>query len=92
MSRNLSPERTKFSLGFKNKKKKKKKKKIEYIQAQINKIRNSVEGRQKRLKWQKVNEMNERKSTSRGKLKSTSQEERLLKWKKHFKNQLGNSP
>ena len=52
--------------------------------------KNSVEDRQVRLAWQAVNEINGKKSLSRPKLKATSQEERLLKWKEHFKNLLGN--
>ena len=38
-----------------------------------------------------VNEVTGRKSTLRAKLKTACQEERLLKWKEHFKNLLGNS-
>ena len=51
-----------------------------------------MENRQWRLAWQTVKEGSERKSTSRGKIKASSQEERLSKWKKHFKNLLGNPP
>ena len=36
--------------------------------------------------------MSKRKSTSRAKLKATSQEEQILLWKEHFKNLLGKSP
>ena len=36
--------------------------------------------------------MRKRKSTSRAKLKAVSHEERLKKWKEHFKNRLGNPP
>ena len=32
------------------------------------------------------------KSTPRAKLKAASREERIQKWKEHFKNLLGNSP
>ncbi len=37
-------------------------------------------------------EINKRKSTLRSKLKAANQEERLQKWKEHFKNLLGNPP
>ena len=47
----------------------------EYIQNQINKIRDSVEDRQSRIAWQTVNEVSRRKSTVKAKLKATSQEE-----------------
>ena len=63
----------------------------EYIQGQINKIRNSVEDRQSRIVWQTVNKVSKRKSTSRAKLKTASQEEKIHMWKEHFKNLLENS-
>ena len=42
-----------------------------------------VEGKQFRIVWQTVN---------RAKRKTTSREERLQKWKEHFKNLLGDPP
>ena len=36
--------------------------------------------------------MNDRQNTVRAKLKAASQEERLLRWKEHFKDLLENSP
>ena len=48
----------------------------EYIQGQINKIRNSVEDKQSRIVWQIVNEVRKRRSISRANLKAASQEER----------------
>ena len=63
-----------------------------YIQSQINKIRNLVENRQSWLGWHSVNEASRRKGSSRAKLKAASREERLQKWKEHFKNLLGNIP
>ena len=47
----------------------------EYIQNQIDKIRDSVEDRQSRIAWQMVNEVSRRKSTAKVKQKATSQEE-----------------
>ena len=44
------------------------------------------------MAWQTVNEVSGRKSMLRIKLKVASQEERLQKWKEHFKNLLGNPP
>ena len=41
--------------------------------------------------WQTVNEVSERKSTTRAKLKAASQEEWIYLWKEHFKNLLGKS-
>ena len=66
------------------------KEQTEYIQNQINKIRDSVENRQSRIAWQMVNEVSRRKSTAKAKQKTTSQEERIQLWKQHFENLLGN--
>ena len=53
------------------------KEQTEYIQNQINKIRDSVEDRKSRIAWQTVNKVSRRKSTAKAKLKATSQEERI---------------
>ena len=58
----------------------------QYIQGQINKIKCSVEDKQSRLAWQTVNEVTQKKSTSRGKLQAASQKESLQNWKKKFNN------
>ena len=68
------------------------KEQTEYIQNQIDKIRDSVEDRQSRITWQTVNKVSRRKSTPKAKLKATSQEERIQLWKQHFKNLLGSPP
>ena len=68
------------------------KEQIEYIQNQIDKIRDSVEDRQSRIAWQTINEVSRRKSTAKAKLKAASQQERVKLWKQHFENLLGNSP
>ena len=65
---------------------------MEYIQGQINKIRNSEEDRQSRIVWQTVNELSKRKRTYRAKLNAASQVEPIHTWKEHFKNLLGKSP
>ena len=52
----------------------------EYIQAQINKMRNSVD-LQSGVAWQTVNEVHKRKRTSRAKQKAANQEKRILMWK-----------
>ena len=51
------------------------KEQTDYIQNQINKIRDLVEDRQSRIAWQTVNKVSRRKSTARAKLKAASQEE-----------------
>ena len=51
------------------------KEQTEYIQNQINKIRDLVEDRQSRIAWQTINKVSRRKSTVKAKLKVTSQEE-----------------
>ena len=48
------------------------KEQTEYIQNQIDKIRNLVEDRQSRIAWQMVNEVSRRKSTAKAKMKATS--------------------
>ena len=68
------------------------KERLEYIQGQINKIRNLVEEKESRLAWQTINEVSGRKNISRSKLKAVRQEEWLQKWKEHFKNMLGDIP
>ena len=62
---------------------------IEYIQNQIDKIRDSVEDRQSRIAWQTINEVS-RRNTAKAKLKAANRQERIKLWKQHFKNLLGN--
>ena len=64
------------------------KEQTEYIQNQINKVRDSVEDRQSRIAWQTVNEVSRRKSTAKVKLKASCLEERIHLWKQHFENLL----
>ena len=64
----------------------------EKIQNQIDKIRESVEDRQSRIVWQKINEVSRRKSTTNAKLKAANEQERIKLWKQHFENLLGNPP
>ena len=66
------------------------KEQTEYIQNQIDKIRDSVEDRQSRIVWQTINEVSRRKSTDKAKLKAANQQERIKLWKQHFENLLGN--
>ena len=49
------------------------KEQTEYIQNQIDKIRDSVEDRKSRITWQTINEVSRRKSTTKAKLKATNQ-------------------
>ena len=66
------------------------KEQTEYIQNQIDEIRDSVEDRQSRVAWQTINEVSRRKSTAKAKLKAANQQERIKLWKQHFKNLLRN--
>ena len=68
------------------------KEQIEYIQNQIDKIRDSVEDRQSRIAWQTINEVSRRKNTAKARLKAANQQERIKLWKQHFENLLGNPP
>ena len=51
------------------------KEQTEYIQNQIDKIRDSVEDRQSRIAWQTMNEVSRRKNTVKAKLKAANQQE-----------------
>ena len=66
------------------------KEQTEYIQNQIDKIRDSVEDRQSRIAWQTIKEVSRRMSITKAKLKAANQQERIKLWKQHFKNLLGN--
>ena len=66
------------------------KEQTEYIQNQIDKIRDSVEDRQSRIAWKTINEVSGRKSTAKVKLKAANQQDRIKLWKQHFENLLGN--
>ena len=66
------------------------KEQTEYIQNQIDKIRDSVEDKQSRIAWQTINEVSRRKNTAKAKLKAANQQERIKLWKQHFENLLGN--
>ena len=68
------------------------KEQTEYIQNQIDKIRDSVEDRQSKIAWQTINEVRRRKSTAKAKLKAANQQERIKLCKQHFENLLGNPP
>ena len=68
------------------------KEQTEYIQNQIDKIRDSVEDIQSMIAWQTINEGSRRKNTAKTKLKAANQQERIKLWKQHFENLLGNPP
>ena len=68
------------------------KEQTEYIQNQIDKIRDSVEDRQSMTAWQMRNKVSRRNSTVKAKLKATNQQEQIKLWKQHFENLLGNPP
>ena len=66
------------------------KEQTEYIQNQIDNIRDSVEDRQSRIAWQTINEVSRRKNTAKAKLKAANQQERIKLLKQHFENLQGN--
>ena len=68
------------------------KEQTEYIQNQIDKIRDSMEDRQSSRAWQTIKEVSRRKSTVKAKLKAANQQERIKLWKQHLENLQGNSP
>ena len=69
-----------------------KKEQTEYIQNQIDKIRDLVGDRQSRIACQTINEVSRRKITAKAKLKAANQQERIKLWKQHIENLLGNQP
>ena len=60
------------------------KEKTEYIQNQIDKIRDSVKDGQSKISGQTINEVSRRNSTAKAKLKATNQQERIKLGKQHF--------
>ena len=69
------------------------KEQTEYIQNQIDKIRDSGEDRQSRIAWQTINDVSRRKSTTKAKMKAANQQEKKTRlWKQHFETLLGNPP
>ena len=68
------------------------KEQTEYIQNQIDKIRDSVEDRQCRIAWQAINEVSRSNTTAEAKLKATNQKERINLRKQYFENLLGIPP
>ena len=68
------------------------KEQTEYIQNQIDDIRDSVQDRPPRIAWQTVIEMSRRKSTAKAELKANSQQEQIHLWKQHFENLHENPP
>ena len=63
-----------------------------YIQEQIDEIRMTHVSKQSSQAWKIVKDISGKKRSCQAKLKADSQEERLDKWKSHFKNLLGNIP
>ena len=68
------------------------KEQTEYIQNQIDKIRDSVDDRQSRIVWQTINEVSRRKSWVKAKRKAANHPERIKLWKQLFENLRGNPP
>ena len=68
------------------------KEQAEYIQGKVQSIQEAAANKQSALAWRTANEISGRKSSNKATLKATSQEERLSKWKDHFKQLLGSAP
>ena len=66
-------------------------KKEQIDQDQINKILNSIEGRQSQILFQTINEVNIRKSTLWAKLKTVTQEEQIQMGERTFQESAWNS-
>ena len=68
------------------------KEQTEYIQNQIDKIRDLVENKQSRIAWQTINKVSRRKSTAKAKLKATGQQDQIHSWKQQFREFTRNPP
>ena len=66
--------------------------KAKFIQEKIDSITAAAESQKSSLAWQTINKITGRKNSSKAKLKGDSQDERVSKWKEHFKNLLGPTP
>ena len=55
-----------------------------YIENKINEINNAVSNTKSALEWKTVNEVIRRKKSNKGKIKTTSDIERIHKWHNHF--------
>ena len=64
----------------------------EYLQSKINHIRTTASNKKAAKAWKTVNEISGRKKNTRGKLKASSQEQRLQLWQQHFQDLLGKPP
>ena len=64
----------------------------EYVKEKIKEIEQATANNQSSTAWKIANEISGRKSTATSKIRATSQEERLKKWKDHFHNLLGKQP
>ena len=64
----------------------------EYLQRNINHITNAVDNQRSAIAWKTVNEIRGRKSSNRGKLKASNQDERVKLWHQHFQDLLGKPP
>ena len=66
--------------------------KAKFIQEKIDSITAAAESQKSSLAWQVINKITGRKNSTTAKLKGDSQEERVNKWKEHFRNLLGQPP
>ena len=63
-----------------------------YIQLQIDQIDAAHTNRRASLSWKIVDQLRGKTKPSQAKLKANNREERLMSWKAHFQNLLGNAP
>lgn len=64
----------------------------EEVEEQIKQIEQAQENNKTKAAWRVINELTGRRSTRRGQLEGNTQEERIAKWYKHFKELLGRPP
>ena len=63
-----------------------------YAQGKVDEIKSPAEHQKSKLVWKTVNEFTGRKGTNKSKIKAKNQKGRIIKWKNHSQNLLGQPP
>ena len=65
---------------------------LTYLQKKIEEIQSTADNQKSAIAWKIVNDVSGRKKSSHARIKASSQEERIDKWKQHFERLLGSAP
>ena len=63
-----------------------------YLNMQIDTLQSAADNQKASVAWKIVNDISGKKKSSKARIKASSQEDRMNKWKEHFKQLLGNVP